>query len=55
MKIESTDVARRCMRENDGILNLNEKDRARHWKAHMSNIMNEEIELDQVADEGTVE
>ena len=41
MKIESTDVVGgRCMRGNDGTLYLNEKDRAKFWKAHMSKIMN---------------
>ena len=33
MKIE-------IMRGNDGTLYLNEKDRAKLWKAHMSKIMN---------------
>ena len=41
MKIESTDVVgERCMRENDGTFYLNEKDRAKLWKACMSKIMN---------------
>ena len=36
MKIESTDVVGgRCMRGDDGTLYLNEKDRAKLWKAHM--------------------
>ena len=45
MKIESTDVVGgRCVRENYGILHLNVKDRAKLWKAHMSQIMNEDNE-----------
>ena len=41
MNIESTDVVGgRCMQENDGTLNDNEKDRVKLWKAHMSKIMN---------------
>ena len=56
MKIESTDVVGgRCMRGNDGTLYLSEKDRAKLWKAHMSKIMNEENEWDQIADADTVE
>ena len=58
MKIENTDaVGRRCMQGNDGTLYPNEKDRAKHWKAHMSKIMNEENEWDQIADtvEGPIE
>ena len=34
---------------------LNEKDRANLWKAHMSNIMYEENELDHTADADTVQ
>ena len=58
MKIESTDVVvGRCMRRNDGTLYLNEKDREKLWKAHMSKLMNEENEWDQIADtiEGPIE
>ena len=56
MKIEITDVVGgRCMRGNDGTLYLNEKDRVKLWKAHMSQIMNEDIEWDQIADAGVVE
>ena len=56
MKIESTDVVGgRCMQENDGNFYLNEKDRAKLWKAHMSKITNEENERDQIADADTVE
>ena len=58
MKIESTYVVgRRCKRGNDGTLYPNEKDRAKLWKAHMSKIMNEENEWDQIADtvEGPIE
>ena len=56
MKIESTDVVGgRCMRGNDGTLCLNEKDRAKLMKAHMSKIMNEENEWHQIADVDTVE
>ena len=37
MKIENTDVVGgRCMQGNDGALYLNEKDRAKLWKAYMS-------------------
>ena len=45
------------MRGNDGTLYLNEKDRAKLWTAHMSKIMNEENEWDQIADtvEGSIE
>ena len=55
MKIESTDVVGgRCMQ---GILYPSEKDRGKLWKAHMSKIMNEENEWDQIADtvEGPIE
>ena len=56
MKIESTDVVGgRCRRGNDVTLYLNEKDRAKLWKAHMSKILNEENECDQIADADTVE
>ena len=34
---------------------LDEKDRAKLWKAHMSKIMNEENELDQIADADAVD
>ena len=41
MKIESTDfVGGRCMQGNGGTLYLDEKGRAKLWKAHMSKIMN---------------
>ena len=43
------------MRGNDGTLYLNEKDRAKLCKAHMSEIMNEENEWDQMADTNAVE
>ena len=36
------------MRGNDGTLYRNERDRAKLWKAHMSKIMNEENEWDQI-------
>ena len=56
MKIESTDVVGgRCMQGNDGTLYLNEKDIAKLWKEHMSKIMNEENEWDQIADVDTIE
>ena len=56
IKIESTDVVGgRYMLGNDGPLYLNEKDRAKLWKAHMSKIMNEENEWDQIADADSVE
>ena len=49
MKMESTDVVGgRCMRENDGILYSNEKDRAKLWKAHMQENMHDENEWDQI-------
>ena len=36
MKMDSTDVVGgSCMRGNDGTLYLDEKDRAKLWKAHM--------------------
>ena len=38
------------MRGNDGTFYFNEKDRAKLWRAHMTKIMNEENELDQIAD-----
>ena len=45
MKIESADVAGgRSMRGNDGALYVNEKNRAKQFKAHMSKIINEENE-----------
>ena len=51
MKIKSADVVGgRCTRGNDGILYLNEKDRTKHWKAHMQKIMNEQNEWDQDVD-----
>ena len=43
------------MQGNDGTLYLNEKDRAKLWKAHMSKIMNEENEWDQIADADTAQ
>ena len=43
------------MRGNDGTLYLDEKDRAKLWKAHMSKMMNEEHELDQIADADAVD
>ena len=44
------------MQGNDGTFYLDEKDRAKLWKAHMSKIMNEENELDQIADaDGLIE
>ena len=56
MKMESTDVVGgRCMCANDGTLYLNEKNRAKLWKVHMSKIMNEENEWDQISDADTVE
>ena len=42
------------MQGNDGTLHLNEKDGAKFWKAHMQKNMNEENELDQIADAYTV-
>ena len=38
------------MRENDGTFYLNEKDTAKLRKAHMSKIMNDENERDQIED-----
>ena len=56
MKIGSTSVVGgRCMRGNDGSLYHNEKDRAKLWKAPMSEIMNEENEWDQIEDADTVQ
>ena len=56
MKIVSTDVVREmCMRGNDGTLYLNEKDRGNLWKAHMSKIMNEDNDWNQIADADAVE
>ena len=43
------------MRGDDGTLYLNEKDRAKLWKVHMSKIMNEETEWDQIVDAATLE
>ena len=34
---------------------LTEKDREKHWKAHMSKIMNDQNEWDQIANADTVE
>ena len=40
MNMERTDVVGgKCMRGNDGTLYLNEKNRAKIWKAHMSKLM----------------
>ena len=56
MKIESTDaVGGRCMRGNNGTFYLNEMHGAKLWKAHMSIILNEENEWDQIADADIVE
>ena len=56
MKIESTDVfGGRCMKGKDGTLHLNERDRAKLWKSHMSRSMNEDNEWDQIVDVDTVE
>ena len=56
MKIGSTDVVEgRCMRVYDGTHYLNEKKRAKIWKAHMSEIRNEESKWDQIADANAVE
>ena len=56
MEIESSDVVGgRCMHGTDGALYLNEKDRAKLWKAHMSKIMNEDNEYGQIAVADTVE
>ena len=43
------------MQGNDGTLHVNVKDRAKLWIAHMSKIMNEEDEWDQIVDADTVE
>ena len=51
MKIKNTDIEG----GNDGTHCLCEKVRAKLWKAHLSKIMNEENEWDQVADADTVE
>ena len=51
MKIKTTDVVGgKCLQGNDGTLYLNEKGRAKLWKAHMSKILNEENEWDQISD-----
>ena len=60
MNVESIDVVLgRCMRGNDGKLSLDEKDRASLWKAHMAKIINEDNELNQLANakafEGPIE
>ena len=56
MNIEWTDIVKgSCMRKNDGILDLNEKDGAKQWKAYMTEILNEENEWDQIADADTVQ
>ena len=45
MKTKSADVVGgKFMRGNDGTLYLNEKERAKLWKAHISKILNEENE-----------
>ena len=55
-KIESTDVVGgRCLLGNCGTFHLNERDRVKLWIAHMSKIMNEENEWDQIVDADTVE
>ena len=49
MKIESTYVVGgRCMQRNDGTLYLRDEDRAKLCEAHMSKIVNEENEFDQI-------
>ena len=56
MKMECTDVVRgRCMLGNDGTTYFNEKDGAKLWKAHMSKIIIEENERNQIADDYSVE
>ena len=56
MRIESTDVVvGRCIEGNDGTLYLNEKDRAKLWKAHIPKIIKERNELDQIANADTVQ
>ena len=56
MKIKCTDIANgRCKWKNDGILDLNEKDGAKHWTAYMTWIMNDEDEWDQIAEADTVQ
>ena len=55
MKIESTDVVGgRCMQGDDGTLSLNEN-RAKRRKSHMSEIMTDKNEWDQIADADAVE
>ena len=45
INMHSTDVfGGRCMRENDGALYLNEKERITFWKGHMPKYMNEVTE-----------
>ena len=51
--MESTDVVGvMCMRGHDETFYLNEKDRAKFWKAYMSKI---KYEWDQIADADSVE
>ena len=55
MTIDCTDlVGQRCMRENDGTLYFSEKDRAKLWRAYISQIMNEENEWNEIVDADTV-
>ena len=54
MKIECTDiVGRRWIRGNDETLYLNEKDKAKLRKAHMSKIMNKGNDWDRIVDADT--
>ena len=56
MKIKSTNVVGgMCMRGNDGTLYLNEKDRENLRNAHMSEIMNEDNDWNEIADADAVE
>ena len=56
MKTESTDlVGEGCMRGNYRALYLNEKNRAKLWKPHMQNIINEKNKSGQKGDADTVE
>ena len=56
MEVESTDVVGgRCMQGNNGTRYLNVNDRAKFQKAHMSEILNEKNELDEIADTDSVE
>ena len=54
MKKEGKNLGGRCLRGRDGRLSVIEEDRAKIWKEHMENIMNEENEWDHMVETDVV-